>query len=186
MKKKVIATVVLLALPFLLGAESDGVQKEKERIKGLSTKIRSLYGLEGVYVLVESLNDEANQVGLTGIQLKTDIELILRLAGINVVSEENSFELYGSPYLYFNVNIMKDKDGLYIYSTGLELTQTVSLHRSPKTRELLPSTAVAASTWDVGGVGIAGRNVVQEAIRSAAKDLVNMFLNDYLTANPKK
>jgi hypothetical protein len=46
----------------------------------------SLIGIPGVRVLIENLSADALATGLSADQLKTDVELKLRLAGIKVIS----------------------------------------------------------------------------------------------------
>jgi hypothetical protein len=43
----------------------------------------------------------------------------------------------------------------------------------------------AATTWDVAELGTVGR-VNLRSIRERIKDLVDMFINAYLSVNPKK
>ena len=83
--------------------------------------------------------------------IRTDVELKLRLAGIKVVTKEESFKLAGSPYLYVNaqVRLSRQTHGLAHYAISCELHQVVTL-----TRDVSISTD--ASTWDASGVGLAG------------------------------
>lgn len=131
----------------------------------------SLKGLKGVQVLVEPLQTEVEQGGLNKASIQTDVELKLRQAGITVLTEE------GTPYLYIDVNT--SSGSLYAYFVGVKLCQTVRLDRDPSIQVLL------ATTWDVGEVGTVGR-VNLRSIRDRIKDLVDMFINAYLSVNPKK
>jgi hypothetical protein len=67
----------------------------------------SLKGLQGVGVLIENLNADAERAGLDSSTLTTDVELRLRQAGIVVLSRAERVRAPGSPYLYVNVAVIK-------------------------------------------------------------------------------
>lgn len=50
---------------------------------------KELVGLMGAGVLVESMRPEVDRLGLTKDQIKTDVELRLWKAGINVLTKED-------------------------------------------------------------------------------------------------
>lgn len=140
----------------------------------------SLKGLKGVYVLVESLQAEAERSGLNQTSIQTDVELKLRQAGITVLTEAEGHAAPGGPTLYINVNTQSSRSGsLYAFSIDVELKQDVLLDRDPSIR--LPGVA----TWSMGGVGIVSRDSFRE-IRNDIKDDVDQFINAYLSVNPKK
>ncbi len=134
----------------------------------------NLKGLQGVFVLVEGIDKDAQNAGLSEDTIQTDVELRLRLAGIKVLTEAECLKTPGYPYLYVNLNATNRANSL-IYSIGIDLNQRVTLARDP-------STVTHASTWHTGSVGIGG----VEFIRNAIKSNIDVFLNDYLAANPKK
>jgi ribosomal protein S8 len=137
----------------------------------------TLKGLQGVYVLVENLKPEVEKYGLTRQQLQTDVELRLRQNGIRVLSKQEQFSTPGMPYLYVNVNTMPDINGLVPLGILLELKQNVFLARD--TTKLC-----IASTWNGSTTGSVGSKKI-ETIRDSVKDSVDIFINDYLAANPK-
>ena len=137
---------------------------------------KSLHGLKGVYVLIEDLDTEIKQDGLTDSQLRTDTELRLRMAGIRVLSLEEAYVTPGRPWLLVNVNILKLRYiPTYVYNISVEFYQNVSLLRASNIR-------IPACTWDSS---ILGMNPKLEAIRSTTKKLVDRFINAYLSVNPK-
>jgi hypothetical protein len=152
---------------------------ELDRVEKLSSEVKSLYGVKGIYVLVEELHEGAKTTGLTEKQLTTDIELKLRLAGIKVNTRKEAIASNGRPYLLVNITAVGDEYG-YSYFVSLEFKQTVHLERKSK---LL---IVAATTWGRGRVGSRSKSQLKGGIRDSVKDKVDLFLNDYLTANPKK
>jgi hypothetical protein len=91
----------------------------------------TLHGLQGVHVVVENIDQNAERDGLTEHQVQTDVELRLRQSGIRVLSEEERLATPGRPYLYINVNTFKNNDmEFYVYSITVELNQNVWLSRN--------------------------------------------------------
>jgi hypothetical protein len=133
----------------------------------------TLRGLEDVVVVVENTSVDAISDGLTVDQIQTDVELRLRKAGIKVRASSPSM-------LYVNVHLMKSKspsDGLYVFSCVVAVEQAV----------VVSSNGVSAleHTWSVDGLGIVGRLNMSGAVRGDVGDLVDKFLNAYLSVNPK-
>jgi len=71
-------------------------------------------------VLVENLEHDIELDGLTVEQLRTDVELKLRLVGISVANADSSV---GS-YLYINVSTMKNGN-FYAYFASIEFRQPI-------------------------------------------------------------
>jgi len=136
----------------------------------------TLRGLQGIEVLIESLKPEIRQRGLTEDQLRTDTELKLRMAGIKVLSHKEKLSTPGNPYLYVNANIISVAH-TYVFNIVVEFRQDAFLIRVPNIR-----TFGGVPTWYVGEVGI---NPRLEEIRAVTKDLVDRFINAYLSVNPK-
>ncbi len=109
----------------------------------------TLKGLKGVDVIVEGLNPDIEKDGLHKSSIQTDVELKLRMAGIKVLTEEESLKESGMPYLYVNVNSGKIKTGFYVYSILVELKQAVFLSRDV-------NILCMGSTWSPGSIGILG------------------------------
>jgi hypothetical protein len=137
----------------------------------------SLKGLQGVNVLIEELKPTVERAGLTEADIRTDVELKLRLAGITVLSDKQSLAAPGSPYLYVNVQVLDSDDSLWPCSISVALEQSVTLRRNPQI-------GVVAVTWSVTSVGSVGRLNVR-GLRDSVKEGVDKFINAYLAANPK-
>jgi len=136
----------------------------------------TLKGLQGVEVVVENLDQDIERTVLTKGQIQTEVEVLLRHAGVAVLSREEDLEAPGRPYLYVNVNIFKPgAEPLYVYALAVELRQGVRLARD---QEVL----CFAATWSTGYVGIVGSNKLQE-IRAHLADDVDEFANAYLAVN---
>ncbi len=140
------------------------------------SRLNSLKGLAAVYLIIEPLQAEAREAGLTTSELRTDVELRLRAAKISVHTEEEGRKQPGNPYLYLVVNYKAEK-GFRIFRVRLALIQNVFAQRN--TSQLL-----CASTWSVSSSGYAtGTGVV--TIRQNARDFADLFCNDYLTVNQR-
>ncbi len=156
------ATVFLMVL---LPATVWGVDNKWSR--------ETLQGINGVYLVVEVVEPEIERAGLTRVQIKADVELKLRMTGLNVLDPEEATKTPGRPWLAVYPNI-QTTDGVYVYATMLNLYQDVSLVRN--------SNRSIASTWSTASYGTTLSLV---NIRSKIKGLVDEFLNAWLSANPK-
>ena len=142
-------------------------------------KIESLRGLKGVYVFVEYLYPDIEKDGLRKDSIQTDVVLKLQLAGIKVLTRKEFVKEPGRPYLYINVNSVKNESFSYVYYIEVDLIQKVFLARDPKTRTF------GTTTWRKVGMGIVGEQKADD-IRDNIKDLVDKFINDYLSVNNPK
>jgi len=133
---------------------------------------KSLRGIHGLQVVVEELSSAVEQAGLHRTDIQTDVELKLRLAGIKVLPEDDPS---GSPYLYINAHVILGQTMPTYAAVDCELHQYVILARDE-------SIKTTAATWNTGSAGISSL----EHVRDHIKDLVDIFINDYLSVNPKK
>jgi hypothetical protein len=137
-----------------------------------------LRGLKGLAVVVEDINPDVEKYGLGKNQIKTDIELKLRMAGIEVQTEEKNLKSLGSPFLYIEVGVMKiESMPVYVVTTEVSLGEWVRPERDSTIKAL-------AKTWETGSLGFVGEKELR-LVRESIGDSVNKFLNDYLAANPK-
>jgi len=133
----------------------------------------TLKNLKGVHVHVQDLNQDIEQAGLSKNQIRTDVELKLRLAGIKVLTLLEHYEGKGAPYLHIYLDSHKTEKGEFVYSLSFGIIQEVRLVRN--------NTITDAITWSISGVGY--NNI--EGIRAHIKDRADKFINDYLSVNPK-
>ena len=137
----------------------------------------TLRGLGGVHVLVEELEADVEQHGLTAEALQADTEEQLRRAGIDVLAEEQRLQTPGTPYLYVNVNVsLGEETPLAAATLDVALKQSVVLARDPIRLCLAP-------TWRTGTTGRVGYARLAD-LRGAVNDLVAEFVEDYRAANP--
>lgn len=168
---------VLIAKP---SAEPAPVPEDQAPPPSFVAEQRStLAGLKSVGVLIERLQADAEALGLSTDALQTDVELRLRRSGIRVLTNAEMKHDPGAPYLYLGVNFQCSADlPLCAQSINLQFTQSVILSRDPTIESF-------GSTWDKNVVGMIGRKVFASSTRQAVGDLVDQFLNDFLTVNPK-
>jgi hypothetical protein len=144
----------------------------------ISHTIESLRGIEGVMVAVEDLKPDIAGDGLSKEKIQTDVELKLRFAGITVLDENAWLNERGQPYLYVNINSNKNTGtGMYSFNISVVLRQNVIVARNP-------DVLISADTWHADHVGYV--NVKNAAgLRESIKDVVDIFINDYLAVNTK-
>lgn len=168
-----VACMTILGLGMAEGGKGDNSSVPTVQ----ESRRNSLKGLAAVYLLIEPLNSEPRDAGLSAIQLRTDIELRLRAAGIHVLTIEQGSEAPETPYLNLSVVYLRSATGFSVFSTRLALIQHVLPSRNP-------SQLLLASTWSASELGYTAGNGVS-AIRETVQDSADRFCNDYLAVNQK-
>lgn len=139
----------------------------------VTTERETLRGLRGVGVVLEGPGVEAGQDGLTSAAIQTDVHGKLETAGIRVLDASDPLV----PFLYIIVKLTKRENGLYTYSSRVELRQLVQ----PVGR---PGVTFFGDTWHTDEIGVIGANRLP-TLRETVKDQVDRFIKDYLAVNPK-
>ena len=131
----------------------------------------SLRGLKTVEVLVERADTDT--IGeLPTSTLQTEVELKLRLAGVEVKAGRDS-------HLHIRVQPLQlQTTGHCVYSVKVELNQAASLTRDSTI--FLPT-----RTWHTELIGVVVATKLNEAIQDAVGDLMDQFVNAYLSVNPR-
>jgi len=178
-----ITTGLLSTVGFSAHNSEDVSSQEARRVMELPNSVASLYGVEGVYVLVENLHEDAKILGLSEDIVKTKVKLTLRSRGVRVLSEKEYLLSPDGPCLYVNINVnkafMDPKSTLCAVGISVEFCQTVDLIRWP------PLPVFGAPTWRTWGLRIASPQTVGE-LYDATESSINLFIDAYLMANPKK
>ena len=134
---------------------------------------QSLSGIRTVHVVVDI---SGTNFGVTEDQMRTDIELKLRLAGMRVDQESKAVVSIGATVLETKGTAGRSLGGVaYI---DISLIQSVMLYRDP-------TIVAGALTWTHGTLIAGPDETMREQIRNAVKDEVDIFLNAWLSANPK-
>lgn len=168
-----------------------------------SAKAERLRGIDSVQVVIEDLDETARDVGLSVQFVRTKVELELRKAGIRV------YEAKGGPYLYVNVNVIgttKQKPSLaFAFNVDVQMNRmvlfaeelgSVLVDRGPPERikeavtvldvvDLVARTR-HATVWSASMIGVAPRDRAQDSLTSAIVELLEQFMNDYLSVHPAR
>jgi outer membrane lipoprotein-sorting protein len=89
--------IVVLMLVLSTSVFAGDIKSDRETLKNL----------KGVHVHVQDLNQDIEQAGLSKDQIRTDVELKLRLAGIKVLTLVEHYEGKGAPYLHIYIDYHK-------------------------------------------------------------------------------
>jgi hypothetical protein len=142
---------------------------------------QSLEGLTDVFVLVSVGPDMIKrELPFDENKIRVDAELKLRMAGIKVLSEGESVKGMGRLYINLVITptrILKEMPMLS-FRVKIFLDQMVSSERKPK------GSPFPGTTWVAEKTGIVRESNVSQ-IRDAIKDQLDIFINDYLSVNPK-
>lgn len=136
----------------------------------------SLRGIFGLGLIIEDVSPDAAADGLSQDAIRTAVEQILRSKGIRLLTERTRSE--SAPYLYINVNTLKEELGLYAYSVNVDLKQVVGL-LSMKNKKTW------GATWSASVIGMVRQENLTQIITDAVEPLVNDFVNDFRSANPR-
>jgi hypothetical protein len=157
MKQLVIA--VLICLGTVVPAAAQDVEE------------RALRGITKRDVVIEDLPSQIASIISTE-QLKTDVEQRLRQNGVRIESGRYI------PYILVTLTALKHRSlPLFFYSVGVGFRQEGLI---------MNGTQLPVTTWHRGTVGYAGLNEFRDEARSEIRDLVDNFIKDYLSVNPKK
>ena len=140
----------------------------------------SLYGLKEISVLIE-LPSGLRDTPLSERQIRNDVEVKLRSAGIKVGFMEESVDFASRPCLYVRVSSIKPQSGfpcIVPFYVNISLYQEVYLKRDP-------SIALTGETWSAGEVVLSETQRASSFIRGNIQELMDSFINAYLSVNPK-
>jgi len=118
-------------------------------------------GIAAVYLIVPDLSYDAKALGLDRETIETDVQLQLRLAGVRVLSEQQSLSNPGNPYLYVDVSVAGCAAAI-----AVELRQNARLERNGKR-------AMAVTTWSAMFLET---NPTAKNLRGLVKDQIDQFL----------
>lgn len=140
------------------------------------TSRSSLKRIKSISVYIDD-TQEAIDKGLSVYSIQTDTELKLRQMGIKVADSEAE-KLNSDAVLYIQIQTYKPaKLDIYAFNIYIEIVQIAKIS---KTKTLIP-----AGTWSNDLTGFAGGDIMPDYIRKGTNDLVDTFLNAYLSVNPK-
>lgn len=164
-KKRIVALAVAVAAAFLCFIPF--VFAEDKEVTRLT-----LRGIEEVYVVIESIEPEIENLGLTQAQVRSEVETRLGEANIRVTPDYQG----GRAAVYLYVQVMRpEKINRLFYSISLSVLQNVVLERDPNVK-------TNTDTWRLRVLGMSSG---MEAIRSDLRSVVDQFIEDFRQANQK-
>jgi len=173
--------LALLLSSSVTAAEQAAASPSAKLLQYIAGTSDVLIGLNGVSVMVEDLNKDATEAGLSTEDIKTQVELRLRTLGIRVLTEQELKQSLSLPILCVNVTALKHSGSdLYAISISVQLLERLFEVRQPG------AVVVGAIPWQKEFTAISGGGVLSEKAKDSVLNLVDAFANDYLAANPKK
>ena len=143
----------------------------------VSMEVKSLKGLSGVCVVVESLAPDISRDGLSADFLRKTVSSRLSVGGVSLLTEDQLSQP-GAAIFYVSITSVKNDLGLYACNVHAEVIQAAALSRDPKI--LTPAT-----TWTSGSVGIVGAANVKQLADTVA-GIADEFVKDFLSVNSKQ
>jgi hypothetical protein len=140
-------------------------------------EVKSLKGLSGVCVVVESLAPDISRDGLSTELLRKTVSSRLSMGGVSLLTEDQLSQP-GAAIFYISITSVKSDLGLYACNVHAEVIQAAALSRDPKI--LTPAT-----TWTSGSVGIVGAANVKQLADTVA-GIADEFVKDFLSVNSKQ
>ena len=141
----------------------------------------TLAGIQGLSVVVEEVQPNvqkyAAKFGLSGAQIRRDVEQKLREGGLRVVEGNDWLAIPGRPALCVNVNTHETEKYWYAYDIKLELRQLAVLEANPHVKTL-------AGTWSISITGLANIGNLN-LIRQDVGVLTERFLGAWKAVNKK-
>jgi hypothetical protein len=119
----------------------------------------------------------AAKFGLSGAQIRRDVEQKLRESGIRIVEGNDWLAIPGRPALCVTVNTHETEKYWYAYDIKLELRQLAVLEANPQMKTL-------AGTWSISLTGLANIGSLN-LIRQDVGVLAGRFVQAWKLANKK-
>ena len=139
---------------------------------------KTLKGLNGVYIGGISISEDAKHLGLNKEQIQIFVKSKLGLAGIKLLTEKEHHTDVGISGLYVLVDVLIISPEFLIYDISAKFHQWCHLVRDP---EIL----AWVDTWSSRHFGSFFIKNAQEEIQAQIKHEVDIFINAYLSVNPK-
>jgi hypothetical protein len=134
--------------------------------------------LEGIKSVKAGIVLSSEEYGISSHQLLNDVELRLRLAGIKVDSNSSQTLLVVVTIMKIEPSASSSVIGRY-GTVQIKLEEEVRLSRNPRI-------SIMAPTWQSYLMYLHGPpDDFGKRCRDAVRDFTDVFINDYLSVNPK-
>ncbi len=162
-----VRTVPVMMIALALTSSGAGAQMF------VATGRDTLRGLPGVEVLVEPLQPELEQGGLTAASIAAQVTQQLKAAGITIYASQRDNPSTSKPYLYVHVNGINDERRIgYAVAIQVHLRQTLA----SLTTE---SRVVNAMSWDAHSVAMIPSVMLKSDVSDEIESLVTRFVADW-------
>jgi len=168
-------TLTTIALLSALSASSLIGQVDEKNAR------ETLAGLRGVHIAIGPVDEGAQQHGVSEAQIRTDVELQLKQAGVVVLTKDDLRRVPGMPLLYVSAGVAPPEgiSTAYAYHVQVEVFQLIVLTRNPDVFAL-------ARTWNAkGGLGAVGAKGLGTSVKESVREMTDQFVAAYTAANPK-
>jgi len=174
---------VFIIILLILGCTAATVYIALQRIEVITSGKDTLKGIKLFCVIVDDLKPDIISLDLDKYSIQKDVVLKLRMAGIDVLPEEEFLRTFRTPYLLVNLNQMIDNNFI-IYIISINFKQKMFWGINPNT---LVSSVTTWQHISVRSIGVQKAQTIQKQTRKEAiSDGVDIFLKDYLAVNSKK
>lgn len=185
--------VAFIAL-FLYGfvgqqASGQGGSLEQDIAKLLKKSERErLAGLKRMCILVvdvpESMKGESDVPTIEDVKQRLELRMrvnrvpIFELTDLDWKDPKTAQELKSIPSanIWCTFNVIKNTNGQFVYNLDFFVTEACTITRTGK--------GTIARIWERSTVGLAGKQVVKNAMLEVVDEYANALCNDYLAANP--
>jgi hypothetical protein len=130
----------------------------------------TLRGLKAVNVVIDHLDPQLEDQGLTQDMLRSRVEDRLRKGAIPI--DKNALEFVG-----LHITSMQSGKGPYSLCFSMAFYQPVTLVRDSKIR-------TASQTWDVNAILVVSPKPMMQSLLNTADQLTDLFVNAYRFVNP--
>ncbi|MCE5324117.1 hypothetical protein LLG46_12500 [bacterium] len=165
-KTSLTAVIIIVFLGLMASGMAWGARTDFE--------LDSLRGLNGVYVIVQTISPEIMKDGLTVDMLKSAVTKKLNTAGIKMLPKSDSLSSKDG-ILLIALSSIKSKTGVHACSIDAELIQVTTLARNP-------DKPCPATTWASGIVAVVSPENVGH-LSDTVGEVVDEFIHDYQSAN---
>jgi hypothetical protein len=137
-------------------------------LSGSDSKLdrETLKGIDPLYIIVSVQTKD----GLNGSQIEMDLDRHMRAAGIKVVRSDPHL-----PCLFVSANVLRHKDGSWIYEVSVSLNQAVTIAAN--------NGPYMASTWSTSILASASSRDAPGFVRTDIETLTAKFIGAYLSVN---